>query len=100
MAGFFYLSFAKDLAIRDFRREDLFFFMTFFLTALSRADMAAFMAVMASLFLPARISFLTSLTADLNLSLVPIFLALRRIDCLMALAALLVFGMIRCICPP
>ena len=86
------MTFAKALAIRDFNLEDLPFKMTLVLAALSKADIAFFMASMASDFLPAAINFLTSLTADLNLSLVFKFLALRRIDWRMALAADLILG--------
>ena len=78
----------------DFFLEEVFLWMTPVLAALSMADMAAFTASMASLFWPAAMSFLTSLTAALNLSLAFTFLTLRRMDCLMALAADLVFGIV------
>lgn len=80
------------LARRDFLREAEFFFITFFLAALSKADMAFFMASIASDFLPVEIRVLTVLTAALKLSLVLMLRTLRRRACLMALAADLVLG--------
>ena len=64
----------------DFRREDLFLWITPVLAALSMEDMAFFMAVTASDFLPSLISFLTSLTTSaLKLSFLAVFLTFLRI---------------------
>ncbi len=87
-----YLSLAIILDNRLFFLEALFLWITCFLAALSKADMAFFMASMASLFLPASTNFLTSLTAERKTSLVLIFLTLRRKLWRMAFMALLVLG--------
>lgn len=81
------------LAILDFNREDLFLWITLVFTALSKVDMAFLKLARASFFFPAAISFLTSLTASLNLSLTFKLRARRLMDCFMAFAADLVLGM-------
>lgn len=82
------------LAMRDFLREAVFLWITPFLVALSKVDMAFFIASAASVFLPAEIRLLTSFTADLNLSLVVMLRSRLRMDWRMALAADLVFGIV------
>jgi hypothetical protein len=87
-----YFNLAMALARRLFLREAVFVKMVFFFTALSKVDMAFFMAAMASDFLPSVINLRTSLTADLNLFFTAVLKARRFIDCLMALPADLVLG--------
>lgn len=87
-----YLDFAKAFANLDFNLEDLFLWITRVFTALSKVLMAFFMASIASIFLPARMSFLTALTEDLKFSLVCAFLALRLRDWCIALMADFVLG--------
>ena len=88
-----YFNFAMAFANLLFLREAVFFKMVCFFTALSRVDMAAFMASMASLFLPSVIKVRTVLTAALNLSLLAILNSCLLRDCLIALPADLVLGM-------
>jgi len=75
-------------------REAVFLWITPVLVALSKVFIADLMASAASDFLPAVISFLTSLTAFLKASFLAKFWIWRLADWRMALAADLVLGMV------
>lgn len=67
-------------ASRDFRREAVFLCSTFFLTALSSADIAFFKLSADSMAFPSAINARVFLTALLNLNFVRVLITFRRRD--------------------
>ena len=80
-----YFAFASALAIRDLSLEALFLWITFFFTALSRAEATLEIAFCASSFLPSATNLRKVLSWSLYLSLTRVLMTFLRRDTRMAL---------------